>query len=548
MKTCQKMVVGGFLLLSLLGVFGLNKSESSLTKEKRTLPNKTATLIDRIEKNKYFDNGQIFSQKTYLHGKLITERFWNTEGDQTYEFEYSYSENETIYEKTYYSIDPLCQYIEGKERYRGFPEGQHTLLRKWFYDKKTHRLLSSEYYREGTKIADRTDVYDDEGELKKTFFYYYIHGKEKLNVLKGFDCYNAKGDRIGSYTTDTSMDIEKIISNRNVDLKQIEEWLHVYQNDKRTPVVIIDTGFDISHSLLSHKLWKNPKEVLNGKDDDGDGFIDNINGGWNRFNLSKLDFISVDPLEFKKIEFDMDSPNINEFLRLEKGEPPVSHGTHVASIALKNLDEFALVGFAGDFSDPGYLSKISRFLKEHDIRFVNMSFGLDSPEDFSASGEESVYALKQLISSNPQTLFFIAAGNNYGLDLDKKPVYPASVLSENTIVFGALNTDDIIESELPNYKIADFSNTGRKTLDIFAPGTKIQGAMIGGGNINLSGTSIATPYGLNCAMEISKKNPNLTTSDIKEIILKTAYVKDPNNPLPCVSGGILYPKRAYSVA
>ncbi len=45
-------------------------------------------------------------------------------------------------------------------------------------------------------------------------------------------------------------------------------------------VAVIDSGIDINHEDLKGHIWKNPKEKLNGKDDDGNGYIDDIHG-WN---------------------------------------------------------------------------------------------------------------------------------------------------------------------------------------------------------------------------------------------------------------------------
>ena len=46
-------------------------------------------------------------------------------------------------------------------------------------------------------------------------------------------------------------------------------------------VAIIDNGIDTAHADLRENLWVNPKEIGgNGKDDDGNGFIDDVHG-WN---------------------------------------------------------------------------------------------------------------------------------------------------------------------------------------------------------------------------------------------------------------------------
>ncbi len=46
-------------------------------------------------------------------------------------------------------------------------------------------------------------------------------------------------------------------------------------------VGVIDSGLDIDHEDLKGQIWKNTKEIAgNKKDDDKNGYIDDING-WN---------------------------------------------------------------------------------------------------------------------------------------------------------------------------------------------------------------------------------------------------------------------------
>ncbi len=55
------------------------------------------------------------------------------------------------------------------------------------------------------------------------------------------------------------------------------------KDKKSAPIIVavIDGGTDIKHKDLKNVLWVNPKEIAdNGKDDDNNGYIDDING-WN---------------------------------------------------------------------------------------------------------------------------------------------------------------------------------------------------------------------------------------------------------------------------
>jgi cell wall-associated protease len=54
---------------------------------------------------------------------------------------------------------------------------------------------------------------------------------------------------------------------------------------KEVIVAVIDTGLDIGHKSLSNNIWINEDEKLNGKDDDNNGYIDDING-WNYLGSS----------------------------------------------------------------------------------------------------------------------------------------------------------------------------------------------------------------------------------------------------------------------
>ncbi len=65
-------------------------------------------------------------------------------------------------------------------------------------------------------------------------------------------------------------------------------------------VAVIDGGVDTSHIDLKPFMWRNPKETYNGKDDDGNGYVDDI-FGWNFIGNSKGENIDAEQLEVTRL-------------------------------------------------------------------------------------------------------------------------------------------------------------------------------------------------------------------------------------------------------
>lgn len=64
------------------------------------------------------------------------------------------------------------------------------------------------------------------------------------------------------------------------EINKAYEFLKGKKLKKRPIVALVGTGLDIEHEDLNQAIWFNPKEKANGKDDDKNGLIDDING-WN---------------------------------------------------------------------------------------------------------------------------------------------------------------------------------------------------------------------------------------------------------------------------
>lgn len=87
-------------------------------------------------------------------------------------------------------------------------------------------------------------------------------------------------------------------------------------------VGIIDSGVDIDHEDLKNVIWVNPGEIAgNGKDDDGNGFIDDVHG-WN-FLGNMLD-------------------DNMEFVRIVRALGPKYEGKAESAISAASRDEYAL--------------------------------------------------------------------------------------------------------------------------------------------------------------------------------------------------------------
>ena len=72
--------------------------------------------------------------------------------------------------------------------------------------------------------------------------------------------------------------------------------------------------------------------------------------------------------------------------------------------------------------------------------------------------------------------------------------------------------------------VADFSNYGRKNVDVFAPGNQIYSTLPGQQYGNKSGTSMASPVVSGIAAVLKSYFPTLSATDLKRIILQSAVV------------------------
>jgi len=297
----------------------------------------------------------------------------------------------------------------------------------------------------------------------------------------------------------------------------------------------------------------------NGTDDiTNNQIIDEFDG-----QIRKSEAADHAPEEYRKLIVQDDETNINDrnYGNNDLMAANPFHGTHCAGIiaAVRN-NKIGMDGIAdnvkimmvravpdGDEHDKDIALAI-RYAVDNGAQVISMSFGKEFSPEKQWVDEAVQYAEKMGV------LLVHAAGND-GKNVDTtdnfpSPIYKATnIKASNWITVGA-------SGDPSNGGIAaNFSNYGKKEVDIFAPGVQIYSTMPGGDKYGeASGTSMACPVVAGTAALIMSYYPALSAQQIKYVIEKSAnqineVVKQPGSDLTVPfnelskSGGLL---NAYS--
>lgn len=203
--------------------------------------------------------------------------------------------------------------------------------------------------------------------------------------------------------------------------------------------------------------------------------------------------------------------------------PDARHGTHVAGIIAADRDnDIGVKGIAdnvkimsvravpnGDERDKDVANAI-RYAVDNGAHIINMSFG----KGFSPHKEVVDKAVKYAESKG--VLLIHAAGND-GDDLDQESNFPNKTYgsggeSQTWLEIGASSwgADE-------NF-VGSFSNYGKKSVDLFAPGVQIYSTTPNDTYENLQGTSMAAPATTGVAAILMSYFPHLTAEDVKIIL------------------------------
>jgi len=104
-----------------------------------------------------------------------------------------------------------------------------------------------------------------------------------------------------------------------------------------------------------------------------------------------------------------------------------------------------------------------------------------------------------------------------------------------------------VAASTPTDGLADFSNYGRRSVDLAAPGTRILSTQPGNDYGRWSGTSMAAPHVAGAAALIMAAHPRLSVAQVKAALL-SGTDRRPGFAGRTVTGGRLNARRALDVA
>ncbi len=276
-------------------------------------------------------------------------------------------------------------------------------------------------------------------------------------------------------------------------LIQMQDAWEISTGSHDIVVAVLDTGVDVNHPDLKDNIWTNKGEIPdNNKDDDGNGYVDDIHG-WN--------FGAGD----------------NKVTPVKDDSFTAGHGTEVAGViaaagnngkgvsGVNWQSSIMALRMSDDFTSKEVAAALD-YAAANGARVVNMSFGAD---EFGPEGDQIVKtAIDNAFAKG--VLLVASAGNSDS----SRPNFPAAYY--NVMAVASTNGED--------------TKTGHSTfglwVDIAAPGTDIVTTDLGGEYIATAGTSFSSPYVAAVAALLFAHRPQLTHLQARAILENTT---DPLN-------------------
>lgn len=275
------------------------------------------------------------------------------------------------------------------------------------------------------------------------------------------------------------------------DVNAVEAW-DITTGSKDVIVAVIDGGIGLTHNDLAGNLWVNQKEATGvaGVDDDGNGYVDDING----------------------YHFALNNGNPEDIR---------GHGSHVSGIigAVGNNGR-GIVGINWNVSImalnmfPRYSeAQVADAIRAIDYAIANGARVINASWGQSDDEESDDYKLlrEAVVRAEQAGVIFVAAAGNNGRSNDQYKLVPATFGVPNIIAVGSMDSAG---------RLGTSSNYGKRTVDIVAPGVSILSTVPYSGTDVKTGTSMAAPHVTGAVALLLAKNPKLTIAEVKRALIE----------------------------
>jgi subtilisin family serine protease len=268
-------------------------------------------------------------------------------------------------------------------------------------------------------------------------------------------------------------------------------WKMGHTGSRDVYVGVIDTGIDFNHPDLAANIWVNPHETVDGIDNDGNGYVDDIRG----WDFDKNDNTTFDG-------------------------PQDGHGTHVAGIigAVGGNGE-GVVGVA-----PNLRIIPLKFIGNHGGTTIGVQRALDYLTDLKRRHGLNIVAsnnswgggtapwMENAVARAAQAgILFVAAAGNAGRDSDVHVSYPSGISTLQRAGYEAVISVTGLDSDGNQH-----FNYGRTTVDLGAPASGIYSTLPGNNYSTLSGSSMAAPHVTGAIALYAAKHPNASAQQIQK--------------------------------
>lgn len=297
-------------------------------------------------------------------------------------------------------------------------------------------------------------------------------------------------------------------------------WANGHTGSAGVYVGVIDEGIQFTHPDLQGQVWTNPYDPVDGRDNDGNGLVDDTHG-W--------DFANGD----NTIYDGGSRGNLDD------------HGTHVSgTIGAKANNGQGVVGMNWN------VTLISgKFLGRNGGTTANAIKAVDYFTDLKTRHGLNIVALNNswggggfsqglldaVVRAAKQNILFIAAAGNSGTNNDATASYPSNY---DTTAGAGYDSVIAVAAIDKNGGLASFSQYGAKTVDIGAPGVDVWSTTAANTYESYNGTSMATPHVTGAAALYASTHAGAGAKQIRDAILGAA-VATPSLQGKTVTGGRL---------